>query len=927
MGFKQLTKEEAKLKIKELVDEYTSKIKDREQSLDERNTERFIERILHILSWDIDNFDQVVRRDSVKIEDRRKIPDYVLYINGEKKAVVEAKAFSEPLDNPQYVKQALEYGYYKQVRVCILTNGKEIRVYDPFILSKSAEGKLLFSISINQYEDQFEQKLWFLSYNEIKENTILAKFATKGEVKKPVSEEVIDNIIKGRKLLIDSIMRLNKIEDFNLAREHAHKIINRFLFIRVAEDRGFFKEFNHGRILEDRVQIFKKRISQKIKPLMNEIKELFMEINEVYNGELFKPHPCEELKIDSDALEKVIYLMYYIKHENGEEDQVDFSKLDADVLGSIYEKFLGTIIHETKSGKLIEKVDNGVRKEMGQYYTPQYIVDFIVRNTIIPYLDENPDKLFSIKVVDPACGSGAFLIKAFDALYLKYSEFNKQQESKRKTKDLTGFLNDKSVARINEVILHKHIHGVDLDHEAVELAKINLWLRTIQEEMKLNELNKNIKQGNSLVSDKTIDTKNAFDWDKEFPYKFDIVIGNPPYMLLQPENTPRDLLDHFKQEYVIAQYKIDTYHLFFQKGISLLKEGGYFGFITPNTYLMNIYLSNLRKYILETCKIAKLVIIPKEVFEDASVDTAIIILQKESNKEKREKNNIQVLKIRDFIKGNHANTIVQQKSFQDADNFVFNVNISDEQDKLFNKIKKESVPLGTICRISFGLQTKDKKTYVKNYAQNTNWKPCIDGGNIYPYVIVFKEQYFLHDLKIKAGGCWDESTHNVPKKIVIRQIGATPIAAMDVNKYYSLNTIYNVTGLNGEYSYEYILALLNSKLIKFFWKKNFSDSKILFPKIKKAYLDKLPIKKITLLEQEKIISIVTDLMKLQRPYLSICSKVANSDASKKGYYNLVEEKTKLKNEMDKLELNLNNIIYEIYKLNKEDVAVIEENLK
>mgnify|MGYP001578652126 FL=1 len=116
-------------------------------------------------------------------------------------------------------------------------------------------------------------------------------------------------------------------------------------------------------------------------------------------------------------------------------------------------------------------------------------------------------------------------------------------------------------------------------------------------------------------------------------------------------------------------------------------------------------------------------------------------------------------------------------------------------------------------------------------------------------------------------------------------------------------------------------------MIKFFWKKNFSDSKILFPKIKKAYLDKLPIKKITLLEQEKIISIVADLMKLQKIYLSICSKVADSDTSKKGYYNLVEEKTKLKNEMDKLELNLNNIIYEIYKLSKEDTAVIEESLK
>src|SRR3989344_5638592 len=580
MVLRQLTKEESKVKIKELVDEYSTKIKDREHSLDERNTERFIERILQILNWDIDNFDQVLRRDSVKIEDRTKIPDYVLYINGEKKVVVEAKAFSESLDNPKHIKQALEYGYYKQVRVCILTNGREIRVYDPFILSRSSEGKLLFAVQINQYETLFDQRLWFLSYDEIKENTILAKFALNGEVKKPVSEEVIDNIIKGRKLLIDSILNLNKIDDFKIAREHAHKIINRFLFIRVAEDRGFFKEFDHSRILEDRVRIFQKRISQKIKPLMNEVKELFMEINDKYNGELFKSHPCEELKIDSEALEKVIYLMYYIKHENGEEDYVDFSKLDADVLGSIYEKFLGTIIYETKSGKLVEKIDNGVRKEMGQYYTPQYVVDFIVRNTVDLYLKENPDKLFSIKLIDPACGSGAFLIKAFDSIYNKYRDFNKQQESKRKTNDLSGFINDKSVARINEVILHKHIHGVDLDSEAVELAKINLWLRTIQEEMKLNELNKNIKQGNSLISDKTIDSKNAFDWNKEFPYKFDVVIGNPPWISIKGKHKSIDISDE-ELNYYFKTYKCDTYRpnmyeIFIIKGISLVAIGGYF---------------------------------------------------------------------------------------------------------------------------------------------------------------------------------------------------------------------------------------------------------------------------------------------------------------------------------------------------------------
>ena len=238
MVFRVLTKEEAKEKIKDLVKEYNSRIKDRESSLDERNTERFVERILEILNWDIDDFDKVLRRDAMKVEEKRKIPDYVLYTNGEKKVVVEVKAFGESLDNPQYIKQALDYGYYKQVRVCVLTNGKEIKVYDPYLLTKNYEGKLLFSIHINQYESLFEQRLWFLSENEVKNNTILAKFATKGEVKKPVGDEVIDNIIVGRKLLVDSIMQLNKIGNFNLARDYANKIINRFLFIRVAEDRG-----------------------------------------------------------------------------------------------------------------------------------------------------------------------------------------------------------------------------------------------------------------------------------------------------------------------------------------------------------------------------------------------------------------------------------------------------------------------------------------------------------------------------------------------------------------------------------------------------------------------------------------------------------------------------------------------------------------
>ncbi|MFH1053880.1 MAG: TaqI-like C-terminal specificity domain-containing protein [Candidatus Woesearchaeota archaeon] len=921
MVFRQLTKEESKEKIKELVDEYTTKIKDREHSLDERNTERFIERILQILNWDIDNFDQVIRRDSVKVEDRTKIPDYVLYINGEKKAVVEAKAFSESLDNPKYIKQALEYGYYKQVRVCILTNGKEIRIYDPFILSKSSEGKLLFSVHINQYENLFDQRLWFLSYNEIKENTILAKFASKGEVKKPVSEEVIDNIIKGRKFLIDSILNLNKIDDFKIAREHAHKIINRFLFIRVAEDRSFFKEFDHGRILEDRVNIFKKRISQKIKPLMNEIKELFMEINEVYNGELFKPHPCEELKIDSESLEKVIYLMYYIKHENGEEDQVDFSKLDADVLGSIYEKFLGTIIHETKSGKLIERVDNGVRKEMGQYYTPQFIVDFIVQNTINSYLEENPDKLFSIKIIDPACGSGAFLIKAFDSMYNKYRDFNKQEESKRKTNNLSGFIDDKSVARINEVILHKHIHGVDLDSEAVELAKINLWLRTIQEEMKLNELNKNIKQGNSLISDKTIDSKSAFDWDKEFQYKFDIVIGNPPWISIKGKHKSIDIseeeLNYYFKTYNCDTYMPNMYEIFIRKGLRLLNENGFFSFIVPDRLCANQQFIELRKDLLENYTIKKLWF--KVKFPEIIADTVVFVIQN-----KKPSHNL--IEIRENNKEMYE---IPQDTYLNSGDFSWFYVKKDLFD-IFNRIRKQKgiIQLFEFSNIKTTSGCGAKSHLISDEKTNERQIQILKGESINKYVTL-KKLWFNFEKRNLSGRTTNQEILGKKYKVLLRKTGIDLIATYDDSGIFpeqSLYFVYTEEDKNKE-DLIFLTGLLNSKLMNVYYRNFAITNRDATPQLKKVDFDKFPIITPSPEIKEKINLVVIELMKLQKPYLSISSKLANSDSSKKGYYDLVEEKTKLKAEIDKFELKLNEIIYNLYKVSDEEKKIIEDSLK
>lgn len=918
MVFTELTKEQAKLKIKELVDDYDKNIKSRESSLDERNTERFIERILTILNWDIDDFNQVVRRDAVKVEDKRKIPDYVLYIGGEKKVVIEAKAFGESLDNPKYIQQVLEYGYYKQVRICILSNGKEIRVYDPYILSKSSEGKMFFALHINQYEQMFDEKFWYLSYDEIMHNTILAKFTPKGEVKKSISEEVIDNIICGRKLLIDNILQLNKIDDFNIVREYAHKIINRFIFIRVAEDRGFFKEFDHGRILEDRMQIFKKRISQKIKPLMSEIKELFMEINEVYNGELFKPHPCEEIKIDSSVLEKVIYLMYFIKHDNGEEDQVDFSKLDADVLGTIYEKFLGTILHETKSGKLVEKADNGVRKEMGQYYTPQYIVDFIVQNTVTSCLEEAPEKLFSIKVVDPACGSGAFLIKAFDSLYNHYLEFNKQQELRRKrTNDLSGFMNDKSVARINEVILHKHIHGVDLDAEAVELAKINLWLRTIQEEMKLNELNNNIKQGNSLVSDKTIDTDNFFDWNKEFPFKFDVVIGNPPWISIKGKHKSIALseeeLTYYFKTYNCDTYRPNMYEIFIIKGLSLVANDGYFAFIVPDRLCYNEQFKELRKKILEEYSIKKIWFKPK--FPGIIGDTVVFVIQN-----KKPKGNF--IEIAEYPSDVFFK--ISQETYLSTSDFTWFCTKKEILD-LFNKIS-DSKKLCELFQTKVGFIARPGS--LTEEQEKPSQMVVLKGENVGRF-IKQKNWWFNFEKRNLIGGTQDIEKLGKKYKVLLRKTGSDLIATFDDSGTFPEQSLYFVYTDEDKNKEEliFLTGLLNSKLMNVYYRNFAITNRDATPQLKKVDLDKFPIILPSEQIKAKINSTVSELMKLQKPFLSILSKISKSDVSKKGYYDLIEEKTKIKQEIDKLESDLNNLIYELYGLKKEEITIIEESLK
>ena len=322
---------------------------------------------------------------------------------------------------------------------------------------------------------------------------------------------------------------------------------------------------------------------------------------------------------------------------------------------------------------------------------------------------------------------------------------------------------------------------------------------------------------------------------------FDIVIGNPPYKLCQPSNTEEYFLNYYKKHYCVASYKIDLFHLFFEKGIALVKHNGVLSYITPNTYLTNKYIKPLRKHILDNCLIHKIINHDK-VFDSASVDTATIVL----TKNKAADHNIIVM---------HSNNYVfteicrkHQADWAADSDFVFNINAE-------NVISVSNCKsLGDICKTYFGIQAYDRKSSISDFQENDKYLPFIDGADIHPYSYATPKIFFNYlPENIKSGGDWGVYSR---QRIVIRQIGQIPVVGLCEANILGSNTLYSVYPKDSSYDLRFLLACLNSAFIQNFWKAKYSDNKALFPKIKGFQLKELPIPNVTLEQQQSVISLV-----------------------------------------------------------------------
>ena len=879
-------------RIRELVskDEQIKKSGEIKKYNEESTKKDFILPLFEALGWNV--YNKGNKDNSVSAEETisKKRVDYGFRINGIPKFFLEAKSLKEDdiQNNPKYVTQAIDYAWMKSCSWAILTNFETIAVYNADWKSSTPNGNVLFVFHPDDFltNDRFKM----LSKKAF-ERDELDKEATnwgKKQFKNRIDKQLLLDMIRFREILSKDIVKNN--QDKHLTQEDidesVQRILDRLIFIRNAEDRGL--EENQ---LQSNVRQWYSRGKGH---LLKEISRIYADYDRNYNSKLFSHHLCDDLYIENEALKEVIEGLNQSKDNSY---RYDFSIIESDVLGNIYEQYLGNILKSTpKRAKLEESKTH--RKEQGIYYTPSYIVDYIVKNTVGEFIKTHtPEEIKKVRILDPACGSGSFLIRAYKELenyWLHNSDFAQT------TLESEEFYSKKVE------ILKNNIFGVDLDPKAVEIAQLNLLLQISERKQRLPILQNNIKVGNSLIDDPSI-SERAFKWEEEFPEimkegGFDIVIGNPPYIPIE-EFPDADKTYYFKN-YKSAFRKFDTSILFIERSSILTKNQGILGFITPQTWQTGDNYSKFRSILFSSYNLKRLVNLPFDVFQNAYIDTGIVILSKGKLKNSEylaysygKKEQIQSVNILEYhrIEQNYIDNDPEKKVY--TNKFIY---------LLFRKLQENSVPLGMITDSCQGIVVS--KFPRSDYKINEFYKKLLISGSGDRYSFLIKKIGYIDYSKAMNLYKYYSQPRIFVRRIINRKSRLMAfywdeqlITTKDYNPFIIKNTSYDLF---------YILALLNSKLFSFIY--TLSSSLALkddFRQTTLAELRKLPIKKVNE-EQKQLNNLsfrMTDLNKK-------LTNFKNTDSNKKFE---IEEAIK------RTDREIDDVVYRIYGITDSEKKIIE----
>lgn len=980
----------------------------------------FIDPFLKELGWDIDNeqgyaeaYKDVVHEDAIRIGGMHKAPDYCMRIGGVRKFFVEAKKPAVNVkENSEPAFQVRRYAWSAKLPLSILTDFQELAVYDCRLKPTKTDGSTKARIQYFTYKDYIEK--WDEIASIFSRDAVLkgsfdkyAEATKKNKGTEEVDEAFLKEIENWREILAKNIAIRNpdlSQRELNFA---VQVTIDRLVFLRICEDRGIE---NYGRLLAE----------VNGTNIYGRLKQHFRDADDRYNSGLFHFENEKDqsespdtltlgLQIDDDVLKEIISHLYY------PESPYEFSVLSADILGQVYEQFLGKVIRLTDGhrAKIEEKPE--VRKAGGVYYTPTYIVQYIVEHTIGKLVEgKTPKEVEKLKICDPACGSGSFLLGAYQFLldwHLKYYMDNDPNKwNKQLTQSAKGDWRLSTTER--KRILLNNIFGVDIDAQAVEVTKLSLLLKVLEgeteqslkpqlsmfKERALPNLGSNIKCGNSLIGPDffmgqqmgLLETEeqyriNVFDWEKAFPQiltgknaGFDAIIGNPPYIRIQAmkEWAPIEV-EYYKKRYASASKgNYDIYVVFIERALALMNQKGVLGYILPHKFFNAHYGEPVREMLSKGKNLQQIVHFgDQQVFKGASTYTCLLFLTK-AGQNKFSVTKVDHLDDWRLTKAGVSGDI--SANWIDKTHWQFTVGKSAE---LFDELKQMPSKLENVTlRIFQGLKTSADKIYiveererksdrVKIYSPMTgqeHWvetellHPLIKGGDSKPYQLTrtnrlilfpyksgalipqseFEEkypltwQYFIENkpyLSEREDGKMLESHwYAFGRNQALEVIGLPKIFTPDIapRASFSLDETGDVFFTGGaaggygiivkpEYSREYILGLLNSKLLEWYLRQIATQMRGGWFSFESRFIKNLPIWTDFSDSREEgfrdsIITLVGSMLDLQKQLA--LAKTPHEQSQINQLISMMDE-------------SINDAVFELYGLSDDEVEMIKSSFK
>lgn len=947
----------------------------------------FIDPFFEALGWDVANkagyaeqYKDVVHEDAIKVAGATKAPDYCFRIGGVRKFFLETKKPSVDIKgqvSPAY--QLRRYAWSAKLSLSILTDFEEMAIYDcrtrPKPNDKPSIGRIRL-FSYNRYLASFEE-----IYNLLSKEAVLRgsfdKFVESEKQKRGTTEvdaEFLKEIESWRETLAKNIAVKNSrlsVRELNYA---VQLTIDRIIFLRMCEDRGIEK---YG----------------QIQTLLNgtntyhRLREIFYGADDKYNSGLFDfrtDRLTPELKIDDNPLKEIFKNLYY------PDSPYEFSVLGADILGHVYEQFLGKVIRLTEGhhAKIEEKPE--VRKAGGVYYTPTYIVEYIVKNTVgkivgavlrdpllslskdqgtrsgLPlHRQLSPQQISKIRILDPACGSGSFLLGAYQFLLNYHRDWYVDHYTKRSNVAQGFSPAPKEIyqgyggqwyltTREKKRILLNNIYGVDIDPQAVEVTKLSLLLKVLEgenqdslerqiklfKERALPDLASNIKCGNSLIGPDFYQGKqmnlldsdeayriNGFDWGKEFPEimkhgGFDAVIGNPPYGAEFLSSTT----DYLKSNFQTCVWRGESYLVFVERGLHLLRLKGLLGYIVPDTYLNLGFTQSLRTFLLQHSKLREIVNLPSDVFSGGIVDTTLLFVEKANQAVNFHEAKVLVkvfnkkLSIQSISQPSREFTISTKVWFEQN---AFNIHSDVAESSIISKIESDNRPLSHFGEMFYGIkayqvgkgnppQTRDileRKPFTSSKKEDKTFLPFFDGKHIGRYTLLWDNNNWL------KYGPWLAEPRQPQKyegeKILIRKIVGSTLIANYVPETSYCNTLLFVLKIkdNGKFGYHYLLGILNSKFIGWYFRKKFQiSSDDTFPQIMIRDILQFPVPAPGKADHEKMAELVEQMLSLHKQLVAAKTP---------------DEKTRIQRQIDATDHQIDHLVYELYRLTEREINIVE----